>query len=93
MAEVHLDHPGEITWFKGRGSLPIAGPCMHAECHHLGQSVIAWGPSLDRYELVSCGSLNHDDESPSDCAGRCRAWVDSRGVVVTPWMMVDSGER
>lgn len=91
MAEVHLDHPGEITWFDGWGSIPIAGLCTHAGCKHQFTSVIAWGPSLDRYELIRCGGWK--DDEPEDCKGDCRAWVDSRGVVVTPWMMVDSRER
>lgn len=87
MAEAHLDHPGEVSWFKGHSPLPVLGPCTHAECRHLGTAVIGWGPSMERYELVTCGSLYSSDESPSDCASRCRAWVDDRGRVVTPWLM------
>lgn len=88
MAEAHLDHPGEMTWFKSYGPAPVIGPCPHAACKHLGQSVIAWGPSYERYELVDCGSLDPADESDSDCAGQCRAWVDGRGRVVTAWLNV-----
>lgn len=91
MAEAHLDHPGEVSWFKSHGPAEVIGPCPHAECKHLGHAVIGWGPSMERYELVECGSLNPDDESPSDCAGRCRAWVDDRGRVVTPWLYVVAG--
>lgn len=88
MAEVHVDRPGEIGWFKSHGPLPIAGPCPHTECAHLGTGVIAWGPSEDRYELVECGSINVPEAS-DDCGTRCRAWVDGRGRVRTPWLMVE----
>lgn len=88
MAEAHLDHPGEVTWFKRHGPAPVLGPCPHVECQHLGTGVIAWGPSMERYELVACGSINRADESPSDCASRCRAWSDGRGQIVTPWLLV-----
>jgi hypothetical protein len=89
MAEAHLDHPGEISWFKGYGPLPVLGPCPHAECNHLGDGVIAWGPTMERFGLVTCGSIRPADESPGDCAGHCRAWVDDRGRQVTPWLNVD----
>lgn len=85
MAEAHLDHPGEIHWFKGEGPAPVIGPCPHTDCRHLGQSVIAWGPTLDRYELVECGIAG----DAHGCAGRCRAWVDGRGRVTTAWLQVE----
>lgn len=84
MAEVHVDAPGEIHWFKGEGPLPVLGPCPHA-CQHWGKGVIAWGPSEDRYELVECGM---DDDGAKGCAGQCRAWVNGRGQVITDWLMV-----
>ncbi len=89
MAEPHLDHPGEISWFKRYGPAPVLGPCPHTNCGHWGTSVVAHGPSMDRYELVDCGSLDRGDESPTDCASTCRAWSDSRGRIVTPWLHVD----
>jgi hypothetical protein len=88
VAEPHLDHPGEIRWFKGERALPVLGPCPHTDCKHLGQGVIAWGPTLDRYELVECGSLNVPPAT-DDCGTTCRAWVDGRGRVTTPWLHVD----
>ncbi|MFI6819740.1 hypothetical protein ACIBJE_02160 [Micromonospora sp. NPDC050187] len=85
MAEPHLDHPGEISWFSGEHPVPVLGPCPHADCRHLGQSVIAWGPSYGRYELVECGI--RDDAT--GCAGRCRAWSDGQGRITTAWLHVD----
>jgi hypothetical protein len=93
VAEAHLDHPGEIHWFKGEGPAPVVGPCPHSSCKHLGQGVIAWGPSLERYELVQCGSIRPADEADDDCASRCRAWIDGRGRVTTAWLMVDLGRE
>ena len=84
MAEPHVDDPGEIRWFKGEGPASVVGPCPH-DCKHWGQGVIAWGPSLDRYELVECGIPG--DEG---CGAQCRAWVDGRGVVVTSWLQVQN---
>lgn len=89
MAEAHVDHPGEMRWFHGQRAYPVVGPCPH-DCKHLGTGVIAWGPSEERYELIECGikpgDPGHDD---SDCQGRCRAWTNGRGQVVTPWLMVE----
>jgi hypothetical protein len=93
MAEPHLDNPGEIRWFKGEGPAAVLGPCPHTACKHLGQSVIAWGPSYDRYELVDCGSLDPADESDSECARQCRAWTDKRGHVATTWLNVRTAEQ
>ncbi len=87
MAEPHLDHPGEIHWFKGEGPRPVLGPCPHADCRHLGQGVIAWGPTLDRYELVECGTPDDDG-----CAAQCRAWSDGHGRITTAWLQVDVRE-
>ena len=89
MSEPNLDHPGEIHWFKGHEPRPVLGPCPHAECKHLGQGVIAWGPSYERYELVECGNIDPANESDSDCATHCRAWVDEHGRVVSPWLHVE----
>lgn len=93
MAEAHLDHPGEIHWFKDEIPLPVLGPCPHSQCKHLGQGVIAWGPSMERYELVECGSLDPDAESDEDCATHCRAWIDGRGRVTTAWLNVQRDEK
>lgn len=84
MAEAHVDQPGEIRWFAREQPRPVIGPCPHEGCKHLGQGVIAWGPSLERYELVECG-LPGDD----GCAGACRAWTDGHGRVTTAWLHVD----
>lgn len=88
MAEVHVDRPGEIHWFKGEGPRPVVGPCPH-RCDHWGTGVIAWGPSEERYELVECGSRRMAVEG--ECNAQCRAWVDGRGRAVTPWLMVAMG--
>lgn len=88
MAEVHLDHPGEVTWFKSYGPATVIGPCPHKACRHGGTGVIGWGPSMERYELVACGSIEPADEADTDCAMACRAWADSRGRIVTPWLQV-----
>lgn len=85
MGEPHLDHPGEWHWFSGYGPAEVIGPCPHTTCKHWGQSVIAYGPDLDHYELVTC------DDSDG-CRGYCRAWVDGQGrvddrdQVSTPWL-------
>lgn len=86
MAEPHLDHPGEITWFKGYGPSRVLGPCVHVDCRHRAQSVIGWGPSMERYEIVRC-------DVPQHCDGGCRAWSDGRGRITTTWLQVESQER
>ncbi len=86
MAEAHVDHPGEIRWFAGYGPSPVLGPCPHSACTHNAQSVIAWGPSYERYELVQC-------DRPESCDGGCRVWVDGRGQVATEWLEVEAKER
>lgn len=65
MAETHLDHPGEITWFAGHGPAAVLGDCPHT-CTHSHTQVIAWGPDFDHYTLVACVDA---------CQGRCRAWT------------------
>ena len=79
MAEAHLDHPGEVSWYVGHGPAPVLGPCPHDDCRHLGLSVIAWGPDLERYELDVCG-LPTDTEG---CAGACRSWQPDHPLVIT----------
>jgi hypothetical protein len=66
--EAHVDNPGEIAWFVGHGPATVVGPCPHADCPHTATGVVAWGPDLERYELVVC---DVDD----GCAGTCRGWV------------------
>lgn len=65
MADVHLDHPGDVTWLVGRGPAPIIGPCPH-DCEHHLMAVIAWGPDYDHYTLLKCDAV---------CAGECRGWT------------------
>jgi hypothetical protein len=87
MAEAHLDHPGEVSWFVGHGPAPVIGPCPHVNCRHLGGSNIAWGPDIEHYVLDEC----------SDCL--CRAWSpDNPRVETLPdgslrilgnWLQVD----
>lgn len=81
MAEAHLDHPGEISWYKGYGPAAVLGPCEHT-CPHNAQSVIGWGPTMDRYELAQC-------DVPEGCASACRAWIDDRGRTTSPRLHVD----
>lgn len=83
MGEAHVDKPGEISWFSGYGPAAVHGPCPHGGCAHWGRSVIAWGPSLGRYELVQC-------DQADGCATSCRAWVDGRGRPTTAWLHVDA---
>jgi hypothetical protein len=85
VGEAHLDHPGEITWFKRYGPSPVVGPCRHG-CPHNAQSVIAWGPSYERYELAQC-------DVPEHCDGGCRAWTDGLGRITTAWLQVEYAER
>ena len=80
MAEPHLDHPDDVHWFSGYGPATVLGDCPHTACEHRGQSVIAWGPDLDHYELVECDM---------DCDSTCRAWINGRCATTTPWLHVD----
>lgn len=81
MSEIHLDHPGDLHWFKGYGPLPVIGPCPHHQCRHNAQSTIAWGPDKLRYELVACDVDEH-------CNGSCRAWTDGSFANTSPWLQV-----
>jgi hypothetical protein len=81
MAEVHVDHPGEIRWFKRYGPRTVLGPCPHTTCLHDSQAVIAWGPDYRRYELIVC-------DTPEGCNGHCRAWTDGSARTTTPWLHV-----
>lgn len=83
MAEPHLDHPGEIRWSAGQIPHPVLGPCPH-DCRHLGGRVVADGPSLQRYELLQCGTLDGDG-----CRATCRAWCDVSGRITTAWLHVN----
>lgn len=85
MAEIHLDHPGEIHWFKGYGPSPVLGACPHSGCPHNAQSVIAWGPDYERYELTQCDVAAH-------CDGGCRAWTDGTARATSPWLQVEARE-
>lgn len=82
MAEPHLDHPGEFSWFAGHGPLPVLGDCPHHDCRHNNLAVIGWGPDLRRYELVKC-------TVEGQCEGRCRAWINQHTVATTTWLQVD----
>lgn len=62
MAESHLDHPGDVTWFAGQQPLQVVGPCAHP-CDHNGAAVVAWGPDYEHYCLVECPSCG------------CRSWT------------------
>lgn len=58
--------PGLITWF---GEFPeeLGGPCTHP-CNHKHKEVIAWGPTLEKYEQVLCKVC------------KCRGWRRPRGA-------------
>jgi rRNA maturation protein Nop10 len=64
VAETHLDHPGEVTWFEGYGpKRPLGLPCNHPCDHNFSCSVIAWGPDYEHYCIVEC----------KECG--CRSWT------------------
>lgn len=84
--KIHVDHPGEISWFHGYGPLPIVGPCPHLDCPHNAQSTIAWGPDYERYELVVC-------DVDQGCASWCRAWTDGSPIATTPWLQMAEVSR
>lgn len=67
MAEVHLDHPGEVSWFAGHGPAPILGKCEH-RCEHRDTRTVAWGHDFDHYELAVC-------VEPTGCNKQCRGWL------------------
>jgi hypothetical protein len=92
MAEAHVDHPGEMSWFVGHGPAPVIGPCPHTDCQHYGQTVIAWGPDAEHYELVQCDGRNGFDQ----CDGACRGWTrvvrgQARGG--QSWVKVDLSQE
>lgn len=66
MSETHLDHPGDVSWFKGHGPADVIGDCDH-DCPHDSTAVIAWGPDYEHYCLTQCDVWY-------GCAGQCRAW-------------------
>jgi hypothetical protein len=67
MAEVHLDHPGRMSWFPGYTDLPELGPCPH-QCAHEHCRAVAYGPDYAHYVLDEC-------QDPHGCNGTCRQWV------------------
>lgn len=67
MADPHLDHPGDISWWPGHGPLPVLGACPHT-CDHSLIPTIAYGPDHEHYCLVRC-------DDPDGCAGQCRGWA------------------
>ena len=82
MAEAHLDHPGEISWYAGQGPAPVLGPCPHSDCPHDFQSCIAHGPDFRRYTLDQC-------DVADGCNGTCRSWHDPRMRATTAWLHID----
>lgn len=85
MAEPHLDHPGEVSWFPGKGPAQVLGPCPHTGCPHNTLAAIAWGPDFEHYTLDEC-------RVPADlggCGGTCRSWSSEvprpRGGVRYGW--------
>jgi len=70
MAEVHLDHPGEMSWWVGHGPAPILGDCPHTTCEHRDTGTIAHGPDYEHYELVLC-----TERGEGKCDRACRGWV------------------
>jgi hypothetical protein len=83
VADAHLDHPGEISWWRDYGPAPVLGPCPHTECEHWSLGTIAYGPDFEHYELVTC-------DVRDGCAGQCRAWtVEYPPAVSPPWFTPD----
>jgi hypothetical protein len=71
MAEPHLDHPGEVSWFAGFSPAPVLGPCPHGNCEHRDARSIAWGPDWDHYILEECVHCH--------CRGWFGEWDDDDG--------------
>lgn len=67
MGEVHLDHPGDVVWFKGHGPCLVLGPCPHVDCPHDMAGAIAYGPDHEHYVLDQCVVRD-------GCNGQCRGW-------------------
>jgi len=70
MAEAHLDHPGEVTWFPNQQPATVLGECPHETCPHNEMRDIAWGPDYSHYVLVACIV----PAETGGCDGQCRAW-------------------
>ena len=45
--------PGIIYWYDGYQPVELGDPCVHS-CAHAFHEVIAWGPTVDKYELIRC---------------------------------------
>lgn len=71
MADPHLDHPGEVSWFPGKGPAQVLGPCPHTRCPHNAGAAIAWGPDLEHYTLDEC----RVGPEVGGCDGQCRSWA------------------
>lgn len=64
MADAHVDHPGETTWFAGHGPRrPLGLACDHPCDHDWTLITVGWGPDYRRYSVVEC----------TECS--CRAWT------------------
>lgn len=64
MAEAHLDHPGDVSWFAGHQPKTSLGElCDHPCDHHFTLANIAWGPDYEHYALNEC----------RECG--CRGWA------------------
>lgn len=70
VAEPHLSHPGEVSWFAGYGPVPIAGLCPH-DCQHQDAKSVAWGPDWEHYILEQCVHCG--------CRGWYGEWEDAEG--------------
>lgn len=79
MADPHLDHPGEISWFPGKGPAAVLGPCPH-RCEHFARAAIAWGPDFEHYTLDEC----RDAVEEGGCGGACRAWSSEVPIAEGP---------
>lgn len=85
MAEPHLDHPGEVSWFPGKGPAAVLGSCPHTGCPHDQVACIAWGPDFEHYTLEEC----RVPAAVGGCDGTCRSWAKEiprpRGGVQYGW--------
>lgn len=85
MADPHLDHPGEVSWFPGKGPAEVLGSCPHTGCPHDQVACIAWGPDLEHYTLDEC----RVPAAVGGCDGTCRSWAKEvptpRGGVQYGW--------
>lgn len=70
--------PNQIAWFDARPwEEPHTRPCDH-DCLHLRQRVVAWGPTMDFYEIVECGHCG--------CRAATRATPPAGSVLSTDWI-------